>query len=206
MHWSIERWTWYSRHTVARILNLASSTVSFIVRRWQNTGSTNTFKRSGRPKMITTRGARQLKSIVKHNRRNTLRGITEIYNDAKYQRVSSKTVSRALHKMGFWARRPCKKPLVSRTNKKKRLAFFHKHKTWGIKQWKNVVYSDESKFNLLNSDGRIRVWREKGSVISPECANKSIRGGGGSVMFWGCISFNMMGPLIEVKQTMDAKS
>ena len=83
---------------IARTLNLASSTVSFIVRRWQNTGSTNSFKS---PKMITTRGARQLKSIVKHNLWNTLRGITEIYNDAKDQRVSSKTVSTALHKMGF---------------------------------------------------------------------------------------------------------
>ena len=25
-------------------------------------------------------------------------------------------------------------------------------------------------------------------------------------MFWGCIAFNKMGPLIEVKQTIDAKS
>ena len=51
--------------------------------------------------MITRRGARQLKSIVKHNRRSGLRGITKIYNEAKDQRVPTKTVSKTLHKMGF---------------------------------------------------------------------------------------------------------
>ena len=42
-----------------------------------------------------------MKSIVKHNRRSGLRGITKIYNEAKDQRVPTKTVSKTLHKMGF---------------------------------------------------------------------------------------------------------
>ena len=54
---------------------------------------------------------------------------------------------------------------------------------------KKVVNSDESKFNLLNFDGRIRVWRQKGERYLPECINKSTKGGGGSVMFLGYIIF-----------------
>ena len=152
----------HSIRGISRTLSLPPSTVSFIVRRWRMTGSTTNLRRSGRPKRITARGAKQIKNIVKHNRRNTLRGITELYNHAKDQNVSSKTVSRTLHKMGFWARRPCKKPLISQVNKRKRLGFYHEHKNWAVKQWKNIVFSDESKFNLLNSDGRTKVWRVKG--------------------------------------------
>ena len=30
---------------------------------------------------------------------------------------------------------------------------------------KNVVFSDESKFNLFNSDEHIKVWRQGGEVF-----------------------------------------
>ena len=117
---------------IGRTLSLPPSTVSFIVRRWRSTGSTTNLGRSSRPKKVTARGARQIKNIVKLNKRNTLRGINELYNHAKDQNISSKTVSRTLHQMGFWARRPCKKPLVSKANKRKRLDFYHRHKNWGV--------------------------------------------------------------------------
>ncbi|KAI6658201.1 hypothetical protein LOD99_15470 [Oopsacas minuta] len=86
---------------IGRTLSLPPSTVSFIVRRWKKTGSTHNLLRSGRLKKVSPRGVRYLKKIVKQNRRNTLRHITEGYNDSKKIKVSSKIISRELHKMDF---------------------------------------------------------------------------------------------------------
>ena len=35
----------------------------------------------------------------------------------------------------------------------------------------------------------------------PECTQKTVTGGGGSVMLWGCISFGKLGTLILVNET-----
>ena len=52
----------HSIRGIARTLSLPPGTVSFIVRRWRMTGSTTNLRRSGRPKTITARGARQIKT------------------------------------------------------------------------------------------------------------------------------------------------
>ena len=192
--------------SIGRILQIAPSTVSSIVRRWRLTGSTVNSKRSGRPRKVSLRGQRQLKRIVKKNRKSSLRSLTELYNEGKQrqQKVSAKTVSRNLHHLGFRSRRAAKKPLVSKANRKKRLAFYHHHKGWNLNKWSDVLFSDESKFNLYNCDGRIRVWRQSHERYLPDCTRKTVKGGGGSIMVWGCISRKSVGPLIEIQGTLDA--
>ena len=93
---------------IATILNINYSTVYYVIKKYKDTGSTINLPRTGRPKSITLRASRQIKSIVKQNRTVSLRGITEIFNTGKQVSVSEKTVSRCLHNQGFYARRPCK--------------------------------------------------------------------------------------------------
>ena len=109
-----------------------------------------------------------------------------------------------MHSMGFRARVACKKPLISLKNWKKRLAYYNKHKSWRLKQWKNVIFINESKFNLITNDGRVAIWRQKGERFLPSCTRKTIQGGGGNVMFCGCISYKDKGPLIEVTNSLNA--
>ena len=49
------------------------------------------------------------------------------------------------------------------------MEFAVKHENWSMDQWRKVVFSDESKFNLFNSDGmnRIRrpVWKKIESQV-----------------------------------------
>ncbi|KAK1792955.1 hypothetical protein P4O66_001678 [Electrophorus voltai] len=49
-----------------------------------------------------------------------------------------------------------KKPLVSEANQQKWLQFAMEHKDWTLEQWKKVMWSDEYRFTLFQSDGRIR--------------------------------------------------
>ena len=183
---------------ISQILQINCSTLHYIIRKWKSIKTTKNLPRQGRPRLLSARGKRQLKSIVKRNRTSNLRCLTRLFNKGKPKNVSGKTISRNLHAMGFWARRACKKPLVSTANQKKRLAFYNKCKSWGPSDWKNVIFSDESKFNLIGSDGRKRVWRQKNERYLPECTQKTVVGGGGSVMLWGCITYEKLGPLIQV--------
>ena len=50
-----------------------------------------------------------------------------------------------------------KKPLLRKANKVKRLQWACKHANWTISQWKTVVWSDESKFELFGNKRRIFV-------------------------------------------------
>ena len=68
-------------------------------------------------------------------------------------------------------------------------------------QWYKVVWSDESKFNLFRSDGRVYIRRR---IYLPECVQSTVKFGGGSVV-WGCITSDGVGPLTTVDGRMKAK-
>jgi len=35
------------------------------------------------------------------------------------------------------------------------------HHNWTVEDWKNVAWSDESRFLLRHSDGRVGIWRKQ---------------------------------------------
>ena len=52
--------------------------------------------------------------------------------------------------------------------------------------WNTVVWSDESKFNLFGSDGKIMVWRSRNKEFNPICTVPTVKHGGGSLTVWVC--------------------
>ena len=60
--------------------------------------------------------------------------------------VSKRTIRRRLFDHGLKARRPAKKPLLTRKNIKDRVAFCRKYKHWTSDQWEDVLFSDEATF------------------------------------------------------------
>ena len=43
-------------------------------------------------------------------------------NEGKQDTISTNTISRSMHELGYWAKRPCRKPVISDRYTKKRLA------------------------------------------------------------------------------------
>jgi len=60
--------------------------------------------------------------------------------------------------MGYNSRRPHWVPLISSTNRKRGCNL--QELTIG-RDWKNVAWSDESRFLLRHSDGRVRIWHKQ---------------------------------------------
>ncbi len=81
-------------------------------------------------------------------------------------------------------------PLLSAKNRKQRLQFTQTHQNWTIEDWKNVAWSDESRFLLRHSDGRVRIWHKEHESMDPSCLVSTVQAGGGVLAHFGPLSTN----------------
>ena len=65
---------------------------------------------------------------------------------------------------------------------------------WSLTDWHKIIWSDESKFNLFGSDGRIYVRRRVGEEYLPQCVQQMVKFGGGSVMYG--VAYHVMGQVL----------
>lgn len=63
-----------------------------------------------------------------------------------------------------------------------RFAKVHKW-DWTSEVWRKVLFSDESKFNRVCSDGTRYVKRRIGESLKPQCVLKTLKHGGGNVLW-----------------------
>ncbi len=101
--------------------------------------------------------------------------------------------------MGYSSRRPHWVPLLLAKNRKRRLQFTQAHQNWTIEDWKNVAWSDESRFLLRHSDGWVRIWRKEHESMDPSCLVSAVQAGGGGVMVWGIYFWHTLGPLVPTE-------
>lgn len=87
--------------------------------------------------------------IVRESRRNPSTTSRNIVEQLKLN-ISSRTVRRRLNEEGLKNCVARRKPHISKMNKKKRLDFAKKYINKPLSFWKRVIWSDESKFELLN--------------------------------------------------------
>ena len=105
--------------------------------------------------------------------------------------------------MGLFGRVARKKPYVNRTNPLIRLKYAKEMLRNPLNFGDTIVWSDESKFNLFESDGRIMVWCSRDKKFDRKCTAPPVKHGDGSVMIWGCFTKKEVGKLIILDRTMD---
>ncbi len=141
--------------------------------------------------------------LVRDDRKATVTQITTRYNQAMQNTISEHTKRRTLKQMGYSSRRPHRVPLLSAKNRKRWLQFTQTHQNWTIEDWKNVAWSDESRYLLQHSDGRGRIWRKEHQIMDPSCLVSTVQAGGG-VMVWGIFSWHTLGPLVPIEHCLNA--
>ncbi|KAJ0009398.1 hypothetical protein NQD34_001100 [Periophthalmus magnuspinnatus] len=97
----------------------------------------------GRKCLVDARGQRRMGQVIQADRRETLTEITTRYNRGMQQSICEATTRTTLRRMGYNSRRPHRVPLISNTNRKKRLQFARAHQNWTVEDWKNVAWPDE---------------------------------------------------------------
>lgn len=188
---------------IARRFEVKKSAVWAIIKRYERTGSIEGKPKSGRPKKMSKKSVRLLKRISSNNPFMSSNQLKVELETSGMCSVSSRTIRRRLVDEKLFSRRPAKKPLLSKRNRLARLEFARQHIHWTKADWKRVCWSDESKFNIFNSDGIQYVRRPAGKRLDPKYTKPTVKHGGGSVMVWGCFSGFGIGPLHNIIGTMD---
>ncbi|GFX40068.1 HTH_Tnp_Tc3_2 domain-containing protein [Trichonephila clavipes] len=134
------------------------------------------------------RNQSRLTRTIKLDRRVTIPQIAADFNAGPPTSVTMRTIKRNIIDMGFWSRRPTLLPLLTARHKALLLAWARQQQHWTVYDWKHVVWSDESRFQLNLADGRIRVWRQPHESMDPICQQGTVQADGGSVMIWGVCS------------------
>ncbi|KAI2659461.1 Transposable element Tc1 transposase [Labeo rohita] len=167
-----------SSREISTLLNIPQSTVSCIIRTWKRLGTTTTQPRSGRPHKLTVRGQWILRRIVRRGRQLSAESIATDLQTSCGLQISSRTVRRELHGMGFHGQAAASKPYITKCNAKRRMQWCKARHHWTLEQWRCVLWIDES----------------------------LVERGGGGIMVFGCFSGAGLGSLVPVKGTLNASA
>ncbi|GFX46406.1 transposable element Tc1 transposase [Trichonephila clavipes] len=86
---------------------------------------------------------------------------------------------------------------------KEREGFAYELRAWQA-DWHQIVFSDESRFNLWDHDGRIRVRRCAGERCLSECVIEQHSALTPGVMVWGAISYHGRSNLRQIEGNLNS--
>ncbi|CAI9585870.1 unnamed protein product, partial [Staurois parvus] len=103
---------------ISWLLNIPRSTVSGIITKWKQLGTTATQPPGGRPCHMTGRGQGMLKRTVRRSHQLSAESIAKDLQTWCGLQMSPTTVRRELHGMGFHGRAAPSKPSITKCNAK----------------------------------------------------------------------------------------
>ena len=189
---------------VANHFGVNVSTIERLVRRLRETGHLADRPRSGRPRVTSRRQNRTIRLAHLRNRHLTATETALNTVGTHNRQISPKTVGSRLREIGLRARRPYVGLPLTQARRLRRMAWLTAHapRLFPMRQWRRVLFTDESRFTLYRADGRRRVYRRRGERFADACVVERDRFGGGSVMVWGGIAHGIKSQLIIVAGKM----
>lgn len=191
-----------SQNAVARLYNVHRSTISRLLQRHQQSGSTADRQRSGRPRITSAAQDRYIRLL--HLRNRTKTATETASNIPGLRRISAQTVRNRLRQNGLRARRPYFGVVLRRQHRLARVRWCNRLRDWNLRNWRRVWFSDESRFQLQRRDGRTRVYRRRNERFTRNCVLEVDNFGGGSVMVWGAISCARKTQLVHIPGNLNA--
>ena len=176
-----------TQRRVAAIVGVSPSVIARLWNRYQTTGGYGRRPGQGRRRCTTPRQDRYLRNMAVRNRQETARGLQIDFREATGVRVSDQTIRNRLHEDNMRSRRPARCPELTPQHRRARVEFARDHQNWQLRQWRPILFTDESRFHVSTCDRRVRVWRRPGERYADCNIVQYDRYGGGSIMVWGGI-------------------
>ncbi len=189
---------------IAKALQMSSSTVHNIIRRFRETGEISVVKGQDQRPFLECCDLRALRRHCITHWHDSVIDITKWAQEYFQKPLSVNTIHRAICRCQLKLYHAKRKPYVNMVQKHRRVLWAKAHLKWTVSKWKSVLWSDESKFDILVGNHGRRVLRAKEEGDLPACHQRSVQKQA-SLMVWGCISAYGMGSLHVLEGTMNAE-
>ena len=70
--------------------------------------------------------------------------------------------------------------------------------------WRRILWSDEYKFELINSRRKVKVWKRRGEGLNLKTLNPTLKHSK-FVIVWGCVPASCVVYLAKIESTMNAE-
>ncbi|KAJ1302976.1 hypothetical protein OPQ81_003268 [Rhizoctonia solani] len=108
---------------------------------------------AGRPRKLNPTATRYAIRLVTNQNSVNTRQATQTLSRLTGESIHPKTVCRALKRAGLKPKKGVKKPKLTKAHIKARLEFAEAHMFWTVKDWKRVLWSDETTLERLGTGG-----------------------------------------------------
>ncbi|GFW90452.1 transposable element Tcb1 transposase [Trichonephila clavipes] len=182
---------------VAARLQHNSSTIMRVSKQWTDEGRTARKSGSGPRNVTSARGDRRQVRMAQTDGTASSRQFTVQWSKAIGVSLCSSSIRRRLLQRELRARISLYRIPLTQTHRRLRLQWTDVHRSWRA-DWQQVIFFDESSFNLWHHDGRIRVRRYAGERHIPECIIERHSGRTPRVMVWGAIAYHGRSQLLRI--------
>ena len=193
-----------SEHSVRQISSLSGFSTATISRIWSKHCPHIPKSSGGRPSKLSPTDMHHAVRLLTSGKAENATQVTQSLQSITGQPLSRETVRRHLKDAGLTAVVKKKRPLLSQRHKRERMDFAIHHRHWTVDDWMRIIWSDEVKINRLGSDGRKWVYKRAGEALSDRLVEGSLKFGGGSLMMWGCMTWEGPGYACRIDGKMDA--
>jgi transposase len=192
---------------IASELRRSKTAVANCLKREAITGTSSYVSRenSGRKRKIDERTARKFVRDLKTKpelRRLPIARLNDELTKGIGLDISDKTLVRKFKTLGITSHIARKKPFITESHRKKRLAWAKEYRKFTVEDWKKVLWTDEASFST-DSAGKVRVWCKSDEIFHPSCTQATVKSGRKSIMVWGCINGDGVGNIHFMQTPVD---
>ncbi len=132
-------------------------------------------KGQGRSPLLDARGLRALRRHCITHRHDSVIDIIKRAQEYFQKPLSVNTIRRAICRFQLKLYHAKRKPYENMVQKRSRVLRAKAHLKWTVSKWKSVLWSDESKFDILVGNHGRRVLRAKEEGDLPACHQRSVQ-------------------------------
>ena len=141
---------------------------------------------AGRPQKTTDRERRLIKLQQLRDDTYSLNDLIRYaFTDLKLS-ISQATISRILQDYNMISFIAPKKPRITHVQQRNRIRWCHEHLDWSVEDWSNVIFSDESNYEILNRKNRIYIRRYRHDPGRFHRSQQRVHKGGGICLYSTC--------------------
>ena len=166
-------------HEISRRLQISRHCIRQTIRKFDQFNTFNTKPGAGRPRKVTERQERLIKLQQLRDDTYSLAELVQYASAELALSVSRSTVSRILRDYNMHSYIAPRKPRITPGQRRSRLQWCYEHSNWSAKDWCNVIFSDESNYEVLNRKNRIYIRRFRNDRSRFERSQKRVHKGGG---------------------------